>query len=106
MTAPQTPQYDVVIVGSGISGALIAKQLGLSGKRVLILEAGAEVPSNIDAFLDRFFLATGKVPEIPYTPEIFTPPGGNTLTNPGTWNAGRPTVLTLGANNWQDPAQA
>jgi choline dehydrogenase-like flavoprotein len=101
-----TPQYDAVIVGSGISGALIAKQLGLKGKRVLILEAGAEVPANIDAFLERFFLSTGKVPEIPYTPEIFTPPGGNALTDPGTWNAGRPTVLTLNADNWQDPKQA
>ena len=102
----QTPQYDAVIVGSGISGALIAKQLGLAGKSVLILEAGAEVPKNIDGFLERFFLATSKVPEIPYTPEIFTTPGGTVLTNPGTWNAGRPTVLTLDATNWQDPNQA
>lgn len=106
MANVQTPQYDAVIVGSGISGALIAKQLGLKGKRVLILEAGAEVPANIDGFLERFFLSTSKVPEIPYTPEIFTPPGGNILTNPGTWNAGRPTVLTLDASNWQNPDQA
>jgi choline dehydrogenase-like flavoprotein len=106
MAAQQTTPFDAVIVGSGISGVLIAKQLGLKGKKVLILEAGAEVPPNIDADLERFFLATGKVPEIPYTPEIFTPPGGNVLTNPGTWNAGRPTVLTLDASNWQDPTQA
>ena len=85
---------------------MIAKTLGLKGKRVLILEAGAEVPANIDAYLERFFLATAKVPEIPYTPEIFTPPGGTALTNPGKWNAGRPTVLTLNAGNWQDPNQA
>ena len=106
MSAQQTTSYDAVIVGSGISGALIAKQLGLKGKRVLILEAGTEVPANVDGYLERFFLATAKVPEIPYTPEIFTPPGGTALTNPTTWNAGRPTVLTLNANNWQDPTQA
>jgi choline dehydrogenase-like flavoprotein len=106
MAAQQTPQYDAVIVGSGISGAMIAKKLGLKGKRVLILEAGAEVPANIDAYLERFFLATAKVPESPYTPEIFTPPGGTALTNPGKLNAGRPTVLTLNAGNWQDPNQA
>ena len=28
------------------------------------------------------------------------------LTDPGTVNAGRPTVLTLDASNWQDPKQA
>jgi glucose dehydrogenase len=33
---------DVVIVGSGIAGALVAKQLGLAGRKVLLLEAGAE----------------------------------------------------------------
>jgi len=29
-----TPQYDVVIVGAGVSGNLIAKELGLAGKKV------------------------------------------------------------------------
>ena len=32
--------YDAVIVGSGISGAIIASELSRAGKRVLILEAG------------------------------------------------------------------
>ena len=36
-----TPQYDVVIIGAGVSGNIIALQLGLAGKKVLILEAGA-----------------------------------------------------------------
>jgi len=36
--SPSTPQYDVVIVGAGVSGNLIAKELGLAGKKVLILE--------------------------------------------------------------------
>jgi len=40
-----SPQYDVVIVGAGVSGNLIAKELGLAGKKVLILEAGLPVPT-------------------------------------------------------------
>ncbi len=104
--AAQTQPYDAVIVGSGIAGALIAKQLGLKGKRVLILEAGEEVPPNVDGYLERFFITTAKVPTSPYPPDIFTPPGGTALTDPGTWNAGRPTVLSLDASNWQNPKQA
>lgn len=107
MAAPES--FDAVIVGAGISGSLIAKQLGLKGKKVLVLEAGAENPPNIDAYLDRFYTNLFKVPEIPYTPDLFTPPNApsfNALTDPGTVNAGRPTVLTLGAGNWQNTKQA
>src|SRR5262249_59874146 len=57
--------------------------------------------------MDRFLMTTAKVPESPYPPELFT---GNKLTDPGTINAGRPTVLSLGANgkfgDWQDPKQS
>ena len=38
--ASEDNNYDVVIVGSGIAGAIIAQELGKAGKRVLILEAG------------------------------------------------------------------
>ena len=99
-------QYDVVIVGAGISGAMIAKQLGLAGKKVLILEAGAGLPPNNNAFMLRFFNAVAKVPESPYTPDIFNPPGSGNLTDPTTQNAARATVLTLDKSNWQDPKQA
>jgi choline dehydrogenase-like flavoprotein len=82
---------------------MISKQLGLAGKKVLIIEAGDGIPPNIDGFMDRFYMASAKVPEIPYTPDLFQPDGS--LTNPTTLNAGRPTVLTLGSN-WQNPDQA
>ncbi len=107
MAAPES--FDAVIVGAGISGSLIAKQLGLKGKKVLVLEAGAENPPNIDGYLERFYTNLFKVPEIPYTPDLFTPPNASSfdgLTDPGTVNAGRPTVLTLDAGNWQNPKQA
>ncbi|HBF29479.1 GMC family oxidoreductase [Rhizobium sp.] len=105
-SAPSSQNYDVVIVGSGISGALMAKQLGLAGHKVLILEAGAALPPNINDYMERFFKSPAKVPESPYTPDLFADPDTFTLNNPSELNAPRPTVLTLSANNWQDPKQA
>lgn len=98
--------YDVVIVGAGVSGALIAKQLGLAGKKVLILESGAGLPANNVDFMERFYMASAKVPEVPYTPELFHPPGGTTLTNPQTQNAARASVLTLDKTTWKDPTKS
>jgi choline dehydrogenase-like flavoprotein len=101
------PNPDVLIVGSGIAGALIAWQLGRAGKKVLILEAGEALPADINGYMNTFLMATAKVPESPYPPALF---GANGLTDPGTVNAGRPTVLSLGAKgkpgDWQDPKQA
>ncbi len=33
-------EYDVVVVGSGIAGAVVAKTLTDAGKKVLVLDAG------------------------------------------------------------------
>lgn len=54
--------YDAVIVGAGASGSIIAKQLGLAGKKVLVLEAGAGVPPNINAFMQRSTLRSPRRP--------------------------------------------
>jgi choline dehydrogenase-like flavoprotein len=61
-----SPQYDVVIVGAGVSGNLIAKKLGLAGKKVLILEAGPAVPDSREQYMENFYLALAKTPESPY----------------------------------------
>ena len=100
--------WDVVIVGSGFAGALIAHELGKAKKEVLILEAGAPIPTNINDYMTRFYAAAAKVPESPYTPEIFD---NNGLVDPATINAGRPTVLTLGPTgakfgDWTNAKQA
>jgi glucose dehydrogenase len=99
--------YDALIVGSGISGALIAKALGLANKKVLMLEAGEKLPSDISGYMSRFLIATAKVPESPYPPELFT---AGKLTDPAAVNAGRPSVLSLGPKgqfgDWQDPKQS
>ena len=39
----QTPQYDAIVVGSGISGGWAAKELTEKGLRVLLLERGRNV---------------------------------------------------------------
>ena len=92
-----TPQYDVVIVGAGVSGNLIAKQLGLAGKKVLILEAGPAVPDSREQYMENFYLALAKTPESPY-PSLAgrIGPGVGTLPNPSEIPTPRATVLSIG----------
>lgn len=61
-----TSTADVVIIGSGIAGALIASQLAARGLKVTIIEAGDEVDRS--AAVDRYWNAAIKVPECPYPP--------------------------------------
>ena len=100
---PRALRYDAVIVGSGVAGALVAKKLGQAGKNVLILEAGAAAPTNLNLYMNRFYSASAKVPESAYAPELFTK---GKLTDPSTLNAGRPTVLTLKAGSWLNPHES
>jgi choline dehydrogenase-like flavoprotein len=95
---PRLSHYDAIIVGSGVAGALLAKQLGLAGKKVLILEAGPPAPTNLNAYMKQFYSAWTKVPESPYPPDLFS--------DPSTVNAGRPSVLSLTAEAWQDPKKS
>ena len=107
--ADECKRYDVAIVGSGVAGALIAKQLAKRGKKVVILEAGAKIPPNINDYMERFYTSTFKVPESPYTPALFSPADStllSKLTDPSTVNAGRPTVLSLSADKWKDPKKS
>lgn len=87
---PETVNYDVVIVGAGVTGAIIALQLGKSGKKVLIIEAGQALPTNRNDYLNNFYLNPDKAPESPYPP---VPLDGN--LNPGTQATPRATILGL-----------
>jgi len=72
-------EYDAVIVGGGVAGAITAKQLSEQGKTVLILEAGTGEGSTLEGFqsyIDRFYSAVAKHANAPY---------------PENWNAASPT---------------
>jgi glucose dehydrogenase len=99
---------DVVIVGSGFAGALIANELAKKGKRVVILEAGDGIPTDINKYMERFYKAAAKVPESPYTPTLFDDDGqfSPAKNDPSKVPNGRPTVMTLGPNDWADPEKS
>jgi choline dehydrogenase-like flavoprotein len=40
--------YDIVVIGAGVAGAMVAHRMALAGARVLILEAGNRNPSRAD----------------------------------------------------------
>ncbi|MCX5009909.1 GMC family oxidoreductase [Streptomyces sp. NBC_00555] len=69
-------RYDVIVVGGGIAGSLVARQLGERGRRVLVLEAGARADDpeqgHHDA-MERFLTASAKVPGSPYPMPDATP---------------------------------
>jgi choline dehydrogenase-like flavoprotein len=93
-----TPQYDVVIIGAGVSGNTIALQLGLAGKKVLILEAGVAVPDSREEYMENFYLALAKTPEAPYPAiaERKSVNGKMILPNPANLPTPRATVLGIG----------
>jgi choline dehydrogenase-like flavoprotein len=62
---------DVVIVGSGVAGALVAARLAKAGVGVLILEAGPRVERR-QAF-EQFERAVDKIPECPYPNPAWAP---------------------------------
>lgn len=61
--------YDAVIIGSGIAGAIIAKELTGQGKRVLMVEAGTGVDRTLtgyESYLAHFFGAASKDNQAPF----------------------------------------
>jgi choline dehydrogenase-like flavoprotein len=61
--------YDVVVVGSGVSGALIAKEVSAAGFRVLVMEAGHGDDVTVRDYehnLERFYSAASKDNNAPY----------------------------------------
>lgn len=93
--------YDVVIVGAGISGAIVAKTLSHAGYSVLILEAGSDAGIALDGeaarevyqnYLNKYYQAQAKVPNAAYpnlpaapSPDVLDvkPLSGNTPSTNG-----------------------
>lgn len=86
---PDQKSYDVVIVGAGLAGSIVAYQLGRAGRKVLILESGVAVPTSREAYMERFYTQLAKTPESPY---------------PSNPNAPRATVLEV--LNYKDPTKS
>ncbi|MGQ0740042.1 MAG: GMC family oxidoreductase [Bacteroidota bacterium] len=61
-------KYDVIIIGSGITGSLVALKLAKQKFKVLILEAG-DTRTDRNKFLDNFstLAQKDKIPNLPYT---------------------------------------
>lgn len=61
--------YDAVVVGGGITGAIMAKTLAKEGKDVLIVEAGTPQAASYQSYLDflnTYYTAGAKTPNAPY----------------------------------------
>src|SRR5215470_18365667 len=62
-------RFDVIVIGSGVAGALAAWQLAKAKFKVLILEAGETGAERVD-LVGRYAVALPKTPHTPYkTPE-------------------------------------
>lgn len=94
-----TEQAEVVIVGAGLAGSIIAYQLAMAGVDVLVLESGPEIPVNRTQYLERFYTNTLKTPESPYPPLTSL----DTPRDPALQNAPRATIADL-ILGWKDPS--
>lgn len=62
-------EYDVVIVGAGVAGAIVAKELAKARKSVLLLEAGRSTsirPEGYASYVETFYQALAKTPNSPF----------------------------------------
>jgi choline dehydrogenase-like flavoprotein len=61
--------YDIVIVGAGFAGAILANEAAAAGMSVLVLEAGTDLARTFHGYreqLDTYYDALIKTPEGPY----------------------------------------
>src|SRR5688572_8460470 len=94
---------DIVIVGSGVAGSLVAARLARAGLKVLILEAGPRVQRS--TALAKYRDALIKIPECPYpdTPYAPHPVSDNPdhyYLQDGPDKFGSPYLRQVGGTTW------
>ena len=103
--------YDVVVIGSGVAGALVAWKLAKAGSRVLIIDAGTKQNEEQDRkkFVTTFTqaLQRNKTPCQPYQPTK-GPGAGKVLTSPDVVDfkligatGDKPYFIQVGPDVWQ-----
>ncbi|HET9872490.1 MAG TPA: GMC family oxidoreductase [Propionibacteriaceae bacterium] len=68
--------FDVVVVGAGVAGSLLAKRLTLAGLRVLVLESGPATAWSFDGYIrhvETFLAGTNKGAESAWPPALGAP---------------------------------
>ncbi len=102
------PEFDVVIVGSGVAGALVAHQLALAKYRVLILEAGGVAPDSLGrwAMVHNYINSSPKAPDAPFCGDEMLPLDAK--NQPADYRYAQPNPITNGDNYYfyddSDPA--
>jgi len=80
-----TPIFDAVIVGRPVlPGAMIAKQLALAGKHVLILEGGRRHSGERQRLHGAVLYLDGESSEIPYNAALFDTAGNSAIPRRST----------------------
>ena len=105
---------DVIIIGAGISGAIMALELARKQKTVLVIDAGPGDPNSRKSFQEHFLTSPIKLPEVPYPPYTNQPavqhaPRYNSTMQfawPGFGNTNRQAAITVFADvDGEQPAQ-
>src|SRR5216684_1171511 len=99
-------EFDVVIVGSGIAGALVGHQLAQSGQRVLILEAGGVPNDSLGrwAMVHNFTSSPSKAPDSPFCGDDVLPVDQSVdpKKDPGKYRFLQPSPIEDGGKNFYD----
>ncbi|MDB5992225.1 MAG: choline dehydrogenase [Herbaspirillum sp.] len=100
----QTEQADIIVIGSGVAGALVAHQLALAGKSVIMLEAGPRMPRW--QIVERFRNQADKMdfiapyPSSPWAPHPEYGPPNHYLILKGEHQFNSQYIRAVGGTTW------